>query len=85
VDIVCYHTRKGQVIPLLLVECKARPPKAAVLSQINGYNFFIHAPFAALAWPGHIAISHQATTWYEGSPHQLPLFQELISNVYPNN
>jgi hypothetical protein len=81
-DIVCFSVHEGSVLPLLIIECKASKPRPSALFQLNGYNFFVHAPAIALAWPGNIFVSKQGKSFYEGYIDQLPSyrqFQDLLS------
>lgn len=48
-DIVCFSKRNDQVLPLLIVECKAIPLAADAIRQVIGYNHFANAPFVAVA------------------------------------
>ncbi|MCH9624787.1 MAG: hypothetical protein S4CHLAM27_12240 [Chlamydiia bacterium] len=40
---------KKQVIPLLVIECKAVPINQKAFDQVIGYNHLVQAPFLALA------------------------------------
>lgn len=46
-DIAVFGTK--QVIPLLIVECKAVPLNQKAFDQVIGYNHLVQAPFIALA------------------------------------
>jgi len=48
-DIVCYCKASEDVVPLLLVECKAAKITPKALSQVVGYNYHLKAPFICLA------------------------------------
>jgi hypothetical protein len=50
-DIVVYgkNIKERQLLPLLLVECKAEPLNIANAHQLVGYNDIVKAPFIALA------------------------------------
>lgn len=48
-DIVCFSEFDGQMLPLLLIECKAIPISKAAIEQVIGYNHFAKAPFVAVA------------------------------------
>ena len=76
-DIVCFSQRQGSCLPLLIIECKASRPLSAAVFQLNGYNFFIHAPVIALAWPGNILVSHQGKALFEGDMTLMPTYQRL--------
>lgn len=49
VDLLCYACFKEDLLPLLLVECKAELCTQRALEQILGYNALIAAPFICLA------------------------------------
>ncbi len=78
-DIVCFSCHRGTMTPLLIIECKAVPPGPEALSQLNGYNFFVRAPYLALAWPGHMSLSCRGTPLFEGALALLPTYQQLQS------
>ncbi len=46
-DIAVFGTK--QVIPLLVIECKAVPINQKAFDQVIGYNHLVQAPFLALA------------------------------------
>ncbi len=75
-DIVCFFLDRGALSPLLVIECKASKPLPGAVSQLNGYNFFIHAPLVALAWPGALRISHLSAILYEGDPAFSPTYHQ---------
>lgn len=77
-DVVCFHLQEGQLRPLLLVECKASRPVPTAVLQLEGYNFYVHAPFSALVWPGHIFLCHKGAVSYEGPLASMPSFRSLI-------
>ena len=81
-DIVCFSVHEGSIVPLLIIECKASKPLPSAFFQLNGYNFFAHAPAVALAWPGNIVVSNQGKSFYKGPIDYLPSyrqFQNLLS------
>ncbi len=47
VDIVCFT--KGEARPLLLIECKALDLSEKSFRQVIGYNYYVKAPFVAVA------------------------------------
>ena len=77
VDLVCFHTIKDLIKPLLLVECKASSLSLQAENQLFGYNRQIQAPFLCLA--GGAAIK---TLWQEQggvrSVPFLPSYEQLI-------
>lgn len=76
-DIVCFS--KKAHAPLLIVECKAHRLDQKAFDQLMSYNFFIRAPFIALANQDHIF-----TGWYDSAQKeyrfvpQLLLYSELM-------
>ena len=73
-DIVCFAPASEGLVPVLLIECKAAAPRGCALCQLNGYNRYLRAAAAALAWPGHIAICRNGAIVYEGSVAQMPAY-----------
>jgi hypothetical protein len=53
VDIICFaKTKDFGMTPLLVIECKESEELAKkALSQVQGYNAFLQAPFLAVAYP----------------------------------
>lgn len=53
VDILCYSRQSASEVfalkPLLLIECKAIPLDPGAFQQASGYNYYIGAPFIAIA------------------------------------
>lgn len=69
-DIICYGNWGGDLRVLLMIECKAVPLTQDVIDQVTGYNYYIGAPFVA------IANGEEAQTgWSEGKSY---VFQEGI-------
>ena len=85
VDILCYsrqNTSQGVSLkPLLLIECKAIPLNAGAFQQASGYNYYIGAPFVAIA--NESQIFHG---WKDLSTGKfcysdfLPYYKDLIDN-----
>lgn len=49
-DLVCFvQAKEGGVEPFLLIECKAVALGERALRQLLGYNYFLKAPYVALA------------------------------------
>ncbi len=48
-DIVCFKKHGEEILPLLIVECKAVDLTNKAAMQVIGYNHFARAPFIALA------------------------------------
>lgn len=44
-DLLAY---RKEVVPLLLIECKALPLEPFMMDQLLGYNHYVKAPFVAL-------------------------------------
>ncbi len=72
-DIICYTQ---EMIPLLLIECKAGPIGEAAIRQVLGYNETMGAPFVALSNG-----KETMTLWFEGAKRTsvpfLPTYEEL--------
>ena len=78
-DIVCYALMPD-LLPLLVVECKAEARFAEAEAQAFGYNGALGAPFLCLAGAGELM-----TLWVSGGvvfkiPY-LPTFRELYDAV----
>lgn len=75
-DILCFSKKKHE--PLLLVECKAHSVRKQAFDQLIAYNFFIKAPYIALADPNQIIIGwlNQNTNQYEFTAN-LPSYEIL--------
>lgn len=75
-DILCYLKRGADLVPLLLIECKAGALTKAAENQLLGYNRFIQAPFICLANGNQIE-----TIWFEGTKRRsvpfLPPYKQL--------
>jgi len=48
IDLLVYKKQEDKLLPLLLVECKAKELSEKALHQVLGYNFYIKAPYIAL-------------------------------------
>lgn len=65
-----------QVLPLLLIECKAVPMTHAAIDQLVGYNFFVQAPYIVLANP----VAIKTGTFQQGEwvfKEGLPYYRDL--------
>ncbi|MCB1148728.1 MAG: type I restriction enzyme HsdR N-terminal domain-containing protein [Chlamydiia bacterium] len=63
IDLVCFARNIHPVYslyPLLLVECKAVPLTEKAERQLAGYNFYVNAPFIALAGPNEMRLASAA-------------------------
>lgn len=76
-DIVCYTQ---EMVPLLLVECKAGELNAAAVSQVLGYNDTIKAPFVCLVNSTEIKILWQEQGRVASVPF-LPTYNELYARA----
>jgi hypothetical protein len=77
-DIAVFGTK--DVIPLLVIECKAVPIDDKAFDQVIGYNHLVQAPFIALA-NGDLLI----TLVKDGSTYNqvdgLPTYEHLLERV----
>ncbi|QZA59149.1 type I restriction enzyme HsdR N-terminal domain-containing protein [Candidatus Rhabdochlamydia porcellionis] len=79
-DILCYFPMHDQLLPLLLIECKKSGGTKQALSQVNGYNYWVKAPFVAVANQEgillkYLDIASNEIVLKEG----LPSYQDLIA------
>lgn len=81
IDIVCYRPSDEGLQPLLLIECKAHTPRTQFLHQINGYNFFIDAPYLGIAWPGQFFLTHKGRSMFRGAMDLLPSYSDLLCRL----
>lgn len=58
-DLLVYSLGK----PLLLIECKRNTVNQKTIEQIMGYNYFVGAPFIALASPNVMRTAWFSSTW----------------------
>lgn len=80
-DIIAYAKQKDQLVPLLLVECKAIVvDEDIVFRQAFGYNAKLAAPFWSLAHEGGVRMY-----WVEGvemkSTSFIPPYSQLLSRL----
>ena len=80
-DIVCFALAHEGLVPVLLIECKAAEPRGCALRQLNGYNHYLKAAAAALAWPGNIAICRGGEIVYEGAVVQMPTCEGFCKSL----
>lgn len=84
-DIVCFG--KGihplhDLYPLLVIECKAVAITPKAFNQVIGYNYYVQAPYVALA-----NLEEVHTGWYDHTKKEysfrkgLPFYSELIDNI----
>lgn len=80
-DILCFGNIQGQLLPLLLIECKAIPLTDKVVNQVVGYNSHVKARYIAVA--NQTAVK---TGWYDPLKRRyvfverLPLYEELLKD-----
>ena len=79
-DLICYTSVKKQIVPLLIVECKAEKLDEGAASQVFGYNAMIGAPFVCLASANEIK-----TMWREFGEIRavsfLPSYEQLVEKI----
>jgi hypothetical protein len=74
-DIHPHHS----IYPLLLVECKAIKLNSRVIHQVVGYNFYVQAPFLAIANQNEIQWGrYNADTKQFSFGAGLPSYQQLL-------
>ena len=77
-DIAVFGTE--ELIPLLVIECKACPFTEKSFEQVIGYNHLVHAPFIALAnEDGVITLIKEGEKYHQYKG--LPDYQVLIDHV----
>jgi hypothetical protein len=80
-DIICFTPHASA--PLLLIECKAEGNEEAARRQVIGYNFYIGAPFVAIASSRGVetaarASSPDAYSFQKGLPRFEALIEALV-------
>lgn len=79
-DILCYFSMHDQLLPLLLIECKKSGETKQALSQVSGYNYWVKAPFVAVANQGGILLKYLDIASNEIVIKEgLPSYQDLIA------
>lgn len=78
VDLLVYTE---ELAPLLLVEFKKSAPKQRAHLQLNGYNFFLHCPFMALASGGYFELIWRNSQGECQSIDFLPTYNELVKSI----
>lgn len=77
-DILCFHKSK----PLLLVECKATPLNEKSLRQVIGYNWYVKAPFIALANQTELRFGYYDPNIKDFLfSSNIPLYKDIISLI----
>lgn len=72
IDVLCFA--KGNLRPLLIVECKATSFTRQAVDQVIGYNYFIRSSFIALADDKKII-----TGWYSVDHREYQFVDRLLS------
>ena len=67
--------------PLLVIECKAVPLKDDAFRQVVGYNYYIRAPFIAVANKTELQLGWKDLSGKFQKAEFLPSYQELISVI----
>lgn len=79
-DILCYFPIHDQLLPLLLIECKKSRRTKQALRQVNGYNYWVKAPFVAVANQEGILLKYLDIASNEIVIKEgLPSYQDLIA------
>ena len=79
-DILCYFPMCDQLLPLLLIECKKSGETKQALSQVSGYNYWVKAPFVAVANQEGILLKYLDIASNEIVIKEgLPSYQDLIA------
>lgn len=81
VDITSFLKKSSVLLPLLVIECKESEVfLKEALAQVHGYNYFIKAPFIAVAHPGGEVFGHFVKGSFSYLPY-LPSYEELLRAV----
>lgn len=79
-DILCYFPVQDQLLPLLLIECKKSGLRNQAFTQVSGYNYWVEAPFVAIANQECILIKYLDTVSHEVVIREgLPSYQDLMA------
>ena len=82
IDIICYTKKKEDLVPLLLVECKAVPFSQKEIQQVLGYNHLIKAPFVGL-----VNSQEERLGWFDNQSqayqfiNYIPRYVELVNSI----
>lgn len=80
-DILCFQKQEDALLPLLLIECKAKTPSPSTTAQVLGYNFFVKAPYAAVAWQDWIVMYCRNSLFYDGLISHMPSHKKLLETL----
>jgi hypothetical protein len=81
-DIMCFAPLQNSLLPLLVIECKAKKPNLQASFQVGGYNYFLKAPYHALHWEKSIVLAMYGKIIYEGPYENMPHFPELLKKLF---
>ncbi len=78
VDITSFAKKNTLLYPLLVIECKESEGLTQdALAQLQGYNYFIKAPFIAIAYPEGEVFGYATKSGFTYLPY-LPSYEDLI-------
>ncbi len=77
VDILCFTPGGDGLLPLLILECKAENLGLRAEQQVLGYNYFICAPFVAIASQKGAKLFWQEESVMKSVPF-LPSYEQLL-------
>ncbi len=81
VDITIFAKKSTALHPLLVIECKESEGLVEeALSQVQGYNYFIKAPFIAVVHPKGEVFGYLTKEGFSYLPY-LPSYEDLIRAV----
>lgn len=80
IDIVCFHSTREGLKPLLLIECKAGHINIETENQLFGYNAHIGAPFLCFAGGSELKLFWQEQGGLK-SISFLPTYKELSNSI----
>ncbi len=80
-DLIVYAKKGDQLLPLLLIECKADiVDEDVVFRQAFGYNASVGAPFWCLAHTGGVCLFWQGAEGVQ-STRFIPSYDQLIQRI----
>ncbi|MDN3505873.1 MAG: type I restriction enzyme HsdR N-terminal domain-containing protein [Simkaniaceae bacterium] len=77
-DVLCFAKgihEEHELFPLLLIECKEGIAREDAAQQALGYNYFVQAPYVAIAGEGSAQLVHPQRLDF------LPHYHELLERV----
>ena len=78
-DIVVFYKSGNTLLPLLLIECKAKMPSQKAIDQLFGYNTTIQAPFVGLAWDNGVSLFSADAAIIENPSYQMMINTSLLT------